>query len=242
MTINEVTTQTGGAIANFSDDPFMDFGIEAATAGATFLKFEKDGSGYTYGQDRKLLPHGTKLLANMGSMRTGWVRWQGGMPTDKVLNLVAERRPKVSREELGDLDPQMWEDRTNDPWKEAAELDLADGYGQKYIFSTTSGGGLKAVKKLSYDYARERRSRPGQMPLIELSGDYYEHPKYGKTHVPVLTIVDWVDADSIASARGGSIDEPLPAQEKSTDPVVEKPTETKSKGPVPVLKAKGPRF
>ena len=33
MTINEVTTRSGGAVASFSDDPYLDYGIEAATAG-----------------------------------------------------------------------------------------------------------------------------------------------------------------------------------------------------------------
>ena len=113
MTLTDVTTRSGSLPANFSDDPYLDYGIEAATAGANFLKFSRDGQGFTYGTDSTPLPLGTKLAANMAGVRVGWLKWQDGKP-EKVLSLVTERR-KVTRDELGDLDPALWERSTRRP-------------------------------------------------------------------------------------------------------------------------------
>jgi hypothetical protein len=235
MTINEVTTQTGGLPTNFSDDPYLDYGIEAATAGASFLKFDRTGAGFTYGIDNTPLPLGTRLAANMAGVRVGWLKWLDGKP-EKVLNLVSERR-KISKDDLGPDDPDA-------PWKEAAELELVDNTRQQYIFSTSSFGGTKGVKKLCYDFARERRSRPGQIPVVELGQHWYPHPKYNKVWEPDFTIVDWVDETTLAPA--GKPEEEAPDHLTPTEEVPfvdeEKPTETKASKPVPVLKAKGPRF
>ena len=29
--------------------------------------------------------------------------------------------------------------------------------------------------------------------IVELGGDFYMHQEYGKTHVPVFTIIGWAD-------------------------------------------------
>lgn len=252
MTINEVTTQTGGLPANFSDDPYLDYGIEAATAGASFLKFDRSGNGFTYGMDSTPLPLGTRLAANMSGVRVGWLKWVDGKP-EKVLSLITERR-KVGRDELGDDDPALWEVAGQDPWKPAAELELVDAQGQQYIFSTSSFGGTKGVKKLCYDFARERRSRPAQVPLIELGQHWYPHPKFSKVWEPDFVIVDWVDETTLApvyNAPGHGTGEyadpaeaetPFDIQENTPEPAPGKPVETMEKKPVPVLKAKTPRF
>jgi|KBSMisStaDraftv2_1062788.scaffolds.fasta_scaffold77364_2 hypothetical protein len=248
MTLTDVTTRTSNLPANFSDDPYLDYGIEAATAGANFLKFSRNGQGFTYGMDGAPLPLGTRLAANMAGVRVGWLKWVDGKP-EKVLSLVTERR-KISRDELGDNDPALWEMPGQDPWKQAAELELVDGSGQQYIFSTSSFGGTKGVKKLCYDYARERRSRPGQVPLVELGQHWYPHPKFSKVWEPDFNIIDWVDETTLtpagqqADGRGGSADPfDLDApQENTVEAPAEKPVETAAKKPVPVLKAKTPRF
>ena len=252
MMLNEVTTQTGGLPATFGDDPYMDYGIEAATAGASFLKFDRSGNGFTYGMDGTPLPLGTRLAANMSGVRVGWLKWVDGKP-EKVLSLITERR-KVGRDELGDDDPALWEVPGQDPWKQAAELELVDSVGQQYIFSTSSFGGTKGVKKLCYDFARERRSRPGQVPLVELGQHWYPHPKFSKVWEPDFAIVDWVDETTLAPASSNGEAEADPfeseqeaadrvaAQQNRVEPPPEKPVETTEKKPVPVLKAKSPRF
>lgn len=251
MTINEVTTRSGGAVASFSDDPYLDYGIEAATAGAMFLKFDRSGNGFTYGMDATPLPLGTRLAANMAGVRTGWLKWVDGKP-EKVLSLLSERRARVERDELGDHDQSLWEVPGQDPWKPAAELELVDGSGQQYIFSTSSFGGTKGVKKLCYDYGRERRSRPGQVPLVALGQHWYPHPKFSKVWEPDFDIVDWVDETTLAPA-GQANDEAEPpfdiaasrsgaAAENPAEAPPEKPVAPTAKGPVPVLKAKTPRF
>ena len=161
MTLTDVTTRTGNLPANFSDDPYLDYGIEAATAGANFLKFSRDGQGFTYGMDGTPLPLGTKLAANMAGVRVGWLKWVDGKP-EKVLSLVTERR-KISRDELGDNDPALWEMPGQDPWKQAAELELVDGSGAAihllHLLLRRHQGGEKALLRLRPRAALQ--ARPG---------------------------------------------------------------------------------
>ena len=86
------STRTSNLPANFSDDPYLDYGIEAATAGANFLKFSRDGQGFTYGMDSTPLPLGTKLAANMAGVRVGWLKWLDGKPELPRADLAPEQK------------------------------------------------------------------------------------------------------------------------------------------------------
>jgi hypothetical protein len=240
MTINEMTTRTGNLPATFGDDPYLDYGIEAATAGANFLNFDpRGGNGFFYGQDATPLPLGTRLAANMAGVRVGWMRWVD-KKADKAMSLLSERR-KITRD---DLDAEI----PDAPWKEAVQIEFVDTQGQQYIFSKDSVGAVKGVKKLCYDFARERRSRPGQIPVVELQQHWYPHPKFNKVWEPDFPIVDWVDETTLApvgNGEDGAAEAPVDHLTPTEVPPFleeEKPVETKASKPVPVLKAKSPRF
>ena len=89
-------------------------------------------------------------------------------------------------------------------------FDVTDGSGEQYAFPLSGVGGIRAAKALILDYGKGRRSRPGQLPLVELQSGSYPHPKYGKIHHPILTIVGWVDEDSLKPVEdvGGDGDMP----------------------------------
>ena len=194
MSINEVTTRTNGTVTNYNDDPFMAFAGNGGMMGnASYLKYQK--GHYYYGVDQIEMPLGTKLAVNMLSLKNGWIKWDNGMPAEKIFVIVAEGQKAPTRSELGDHDKRLWEAPNKDPWQEAVELEMVDGDGEKYIFNSSSKGGVNAIKKLTMEFAKERRSRPGLAPLVELGSDHYEHSKatFGKVLFPTFNIVGWVD-------------------------------------------------
>jgi hypothetical protein len=92
---------------------------------------------------------------------------------------------------------------------------------------------------------------------VELGQHWYPHPKFSKVWEPDFAIVDWADETTLAPAgqqadgQGGEAEPPLDldapsrsgaTQEITVEPLPEKPVETAAKKPVPVLKAKTPRF
>lgn len=204
-------TQTGGALANPSANPFASYG-EQASASKEFLKFEK--GEWTIGADGGDVPLGTRFVANMNGLQIGWQRWWSKKPDREILGFVAEGYQPPKRHELGDDDREMWErdERTGvprDPWQFTNVLPLKSPDGEvDAVFSTSSRGGIGAIGQLCKEYGKLFMQKPGMLPVIEVGADSYKHPDYGKVFVPVLKLADWVDE---ADAAAASEPEPAPA-------------------------------
>ena len=188
----------GTAVAVPGGDPYSSYGAKVGVQG-NFLTF-KNGE-FLYGQDAKELPIGTKLAANMPGLRIGWRRWWDDQVTDDFTELLTDQRPIAPRNTLGDLDESLWKrdqsGRPFDPWQLTNVLELVDGEGERYIYSTGSKGGINAIGRLCKEYGKLYRQRPGQIPIIELGNDHYMHKEYGKTYVPDFKIVGWTDENAL---------------------------------------------
>jgi hypothetical protein len=199
--MSDLVKQGNGAIATMNDiDPFTAYGMRAGgAAGGQYLSF-KNGE-FLYGQNSTMLPLGTRLVANMQGLRVGWRRWQDSQVTDDLTVPLIERRPLEPRNSLGDNDPQMWskgpDGRPRDPWQMTNILEMVDQQGQKFIFSTGSKGGVGAIARLSAEYGKLYRQKPGLAPIIALANDWYAHPEYGKTYVPEFNIVGWANPETL---------------------------------------------
>lgn len=204
---NAVTNyQGGGAVAPAGGyDPYAAYG-EKAAATKTFLKFQK--GEYTYGQNDDEMAIGTRLVANMAGLQQGWQKWVEKKPEQEIMELVASGKELPKRHELGDLDKATWpldkEGRPQDPWQFTNVLGLKDAKsGEEYTFATSSRGGIGAIGQLCKEYGKVYRMKPGFLPVIELQVDSYKHSEYGKVHVPVLKLVEWVKEDDLLSGSGG---------------------------------------
>lgn len=218
--MNEMTTvQAGGALAAPGGyDPFASYGADMASTSGDFLKFSK--GEWLKGQNDDEVPLETKLVVNMDELSIGWIRWADKKPQERQMGLLAQGHKPEPRAALGYTDPDEWEvdkdDKPQDPWSFTNELPAADPEtGEQMIISMSSKGGIGAIGNLCKAYAKEYRQREGQVPVIALQRDSYKHKEYGKTYVPVLTIVGWManSAVPIPAVDGG--DEPeMPADEK----------------------------
>lgn len=198
-------------------DPYASYGAKVGATGQ-YLSF--DSGEFQYGQNKAELKLGSRLVANMPGLRVGWRRWYGGQVTDDLTELLAECRPMQRRNDLGDEDVALWEKpkatpnnptpAPRDPWQITNILELMGEDGETYIFSTGSKGGIGAIGRLCTAYGKERRMRPGMLPIIELGRDSYMHKEYGKTYFPVFTIVGWTDEDAPSVGEGTESEEEIP--------------------------------
>jgi hypothetical protein len=201
--VTETNTNTAVAMAG-GYDPFAAYGQEAASGSGAYLKFSK--GEWLLGQNDDEIALGRKLAANMDELSIGWIRWADGKPAERRMGILAQGYKPETRDALGYTDQTTWEvDETSgkpkDPWNFTNELPLADPEtGEQMTFSASSKGGIGAVGNLCKAYGKEYRVQGGKVPVIELGRDSYKHPTYGKTYVPVLTIVEWVDNASLAAA------------------------------------------
>ena len=194
LTMNDIATRTEGTIDIYGSDPYAAYARKNQRgAGAHYLSF-KNGE-FLYGQSNTELPLGTQLLANMEGLRVGWRRWYNSQLTDDMTEPLIDRPRIPSREQLGDNDPSMWErdrdGRPRDPWVQTNVLDFIDANGDKYIFATSSKGGLGAIAELCEAYSTGRRQHPEATPVVEIGKDFYDHATYGKTYFPVFKVVGW---------------------------------------------------
>jgi hypothetical protein len=213
-----LASTNGTALVQPGGDPFASYGAKVGQQG-TFLNFNK--GEWLYGQDKKEMPLGTRLVANMEGLRIGWVRWFDKKMTDDLAELLTDMRPLQSRNTLGDNDPTMWEldDRGDprDPWTLSNILQMVSDDGEEYIYTTSSKGGIGAIGRLCKAYGQQRRQHPGQVPVLELGRDFYDHPKWGKTYFPVLTIVGWMDEGEAMVAAAAEDTIPFPTEPPPID-------------------------
>jgi hypothetical protein len=237
--------ETGTSVAaSGSGNPFAAYG-EAATQNkivGTLLKFNK--GEYLAGKDAEVVPEGTRLVANMDQLLVGWIKWENGAPSEQVMGRVADVFKPPLRNELGDNDKSLWEvdDQgvARDPWQLSNYLVLkGEESDELYTFTTSSRGGLNAIGELCKAYGKEMRQQPDQYPVVSLEVDSYRHSNkaYGKIHVPVLTIVDWIGKE-VFEGLG-----PAGGSEESGDQVDDLPLEAeppKAQTPVAQTRAAAP--
>lgn len=188
----------------------------------TLIKFNK--GDWVTGDDEDL-DENMEVVANMDSLMVGWIKWVDNRPAEQIMGPVAEGYQPPRRNELGDMDQDDWENdeqgRPRDPWQFSNYIVLKEP-GQPateenlYTFATSSKGGLGAIGAVCRDYGKQMRTRPDEYPIIKLGTDSYQHRVYGRTKVPVLTIVGWepkAQFEQVAEVSRQPAAEPEPAEQ-----------------------------
>lgn len=188
------------AVARQEDvaDYYAAYGEQASASNLPFLKFQK--GEWTVGQNDDEVPTGTRFVADMGTLKAGWVRWWNGKPTESEMVSIALGHTPPKRHELPDNDPDQWERDQNgprDPWQFTNTLELVNPADpdDRVMLSVSSRGGINAVGALCKAYGSHIRHAPDELPVIALESDSYKHTQYGKVYVPLLRVTAWVDRD-----------------------------------------------
>jgi hypothetical protein len=216
---NEVATATTTALAPALDQEALNrlrvFGASTATRiiEGREIRFV-DGTWVLKAEDEEEdteIEHDTQLIGRCDLLSWCWTKWVAQRPVDRRFGTVATANAPA-RDELGDLDKTNWETdpRTGtprDPWTFSMLLPLQDG-AEKYVYTTQSNGGVKALGSLSNAFVSHAFDHGMEFPLIELRAGEYFNKKYNRNvSTPQLDIVRWVGANSIAAKRGDMDDE-----------------------------------
>jgi hypothetical protein len=180
-------------------DPFMALALslERPDMDGEILKFVR--GHWCAGKDGEKSMDGAKLVAHVNSLMWGWRKWVDKRIVDQRLGFVADGSKPHHREELGDMDENLWpvngRGEQNDPWQFGFFLQLFDleDRSSKFVWAATSGGARKEIGALSRAYAERRH--PSALPVVILEGDFYRHKSYGRIDTPQLSIVGWIDEE-----------------------------------------------
>jgi hypothetical protein len=195
--------------------------VRSATVGRSnkpILSFRSREQGiWTIGQRRTIVQEGSTAAVNLASLLHGYICFADDT---QVLgeHLVPASQPKPAVTELPDH---------GFPWQEqlAVDMKFIDGAdaGSEATYKPTTLGGLDVL--LGVIDVALNRIRDGQhdgktVPLVRFGRDSYQHAKYGRVWVPLLTIVGWMppEGPAPASAPPPSPQTPAPAASAAEQP------------------------
>ena len=164
-----------------------------------------------FGQRKTIPEPGSKWAANPTTFTWGYVSFgANNKRAGEVMVPVSQAKPDITK--LPD---------TGFPWQDqmAVNMKCITGVdaGVEVIFKATTDGALTALNELLEKVRNQIESEKGKgktihdaeiAPFMLLENDSYPHREYGKTWIPILTIVGWMPLSGPAPAPA-----PAPAPE-----------------------------
>jgi len=192
---------SGGALAALATLGKMLNAVDTTSvlghSGRPMMQFKAREDTWSFGVRRTIPEEGSLWAVNPTSFQHGFISFNN---SNKVMGerLVSIGQPKPDLTTLPD---------TGFPWQEEWAVGLkcisgADA-GVEVVFKTTTNGGVQAIVGL-IDALRDRLDsgqHDGKMsPIVRLEKDSYPHSQYGRTAIPLMTIVDWMPLSGPAPA------------------------------------------
>jgi hypothetical protein len=170
--------------------------------GSPYLRLLKDGD-WVFGQEDNAVAKGTEAVINPLSIKHGYSCWtnrQPGQGKNESMGeiMVGLNQPLQMIHEL----PQHSDPTTGNtcPWKDQMALDLkfvsGKHKGTQVQWKVSSVGGLNAARViLDAVLAKLDEGTAFVCPIVSLDSDSYKHATYGKTYVPKIEVVGWMDLE-----------------------------------------------
>lgn len=202
--MNAVTKPAGGAVALAAlKQNLAQVRNRVPDAGGTpFLRMLTDGD-WVFGAENNAVKDGTEVVANVMSIKQGYVCWTD-RPGNAKNDPKGEEMVPLGAEPISKADLPVYMDEASGPnplpWKEAFSIELKffDGKyeGTQVLWKNNSTGGLRAFAGL-LDAILERVGMDSEyvFPIIELSSDHYQHKAHGRTWFPVVSVVGWMNSE-----------------------------------------------
>ena len=187
-------------------------GTYLGRTGLPMLLFKSRQNGtWMFGQRKTIPEPGSKWAANPTTFTWGYVSFgANNKRAGEVMVPVSQAKPDITK--LPD---------TGFPWQDqmAVNMKCITGVdaGVEVIFKATTDGALTALNELLEKVRNQIESEKGKgktihdaeiAPSMLLENDSYPHREFGKTWIPILTIVGWMPLSGPAPAPA-----PAPAPE-----------------------------
>jgi len=122
-----------------------------AAAGQSWVgdlaRFTKFGS-FIYGKENVEIPLGTRMVAYMCSLCTGYQRWENSRVVEQLMGPVGEGYVPPPRSELEFDDKSKWESfddgHPRDPWQFTNTIVLKEVEGERFFTFTTPSKGASS--------------------------------------------------------------------------------------------------
>lgn len=196
--MNDITTPKGTALGGLAGlkANLQQVRHQLPAAGNTpYLRMLTDGD-WVFGQEDNAVAHGDEAVINPTSIKLGYTCWTDhpkGGPKNECLDEIMYP--------LGAVLPGIHTMRDMGwPWSDVSSMDVkiisGKHEGVETLYKTSSKGGINAIRGIiDAILARLEEDSEYVCPVITFGNDSYKHKQWGKTYVPVLNIVSWMDMD-----------------------------------------------
>jgi hypothetical protein len=124
-----------------------------------------------------------RCIYDLANIQTGW----GFFAENSAPEWVWDQSLEVSAQKPND----------GRDWRRGFGLNilLPQEFGPERLreFATTGIGAVEGIKELYAQYEQQAPSYPGKVPVVEYRGARPEVFGKGRTNIPTLVIVDWID-------------------------------------------------
>ncbi len=174
------TANAAAMVANI--DTFV---AQSGRGHALYLKFNK--GEFLFGIEENLVEPDERFAVNMQTLAKGFICWGNAQVLDEVMAPVISGKT-IHKSDLRDFSDEGGE------WLEQSSVEFTNlDNGDVLLFKTASFGGRNALANLAKAFADRIKSGADTIvPVVEMIGDSYRHKSYGKVHVPVFEVVDWL--------------------------------------------------
>ena len=170
--------------------------------GSPYLRLLQDGD-WVFGQEDNAVAAGTEAVINPLSIKHGYTCWtdreKGEGKNENVGEIMMGlNQPLPAMHELEQkTDPSTGR---SCPWKDQMSVDVkfvsGKHKGTQVLWKVSSVGGLNAARAILDEVLTKlEEETPFVCPIITLNSDSYKHASYGKTYVPKIEVVGWMDLE-----------------------------------------------
>ena len=160
------------------------------SSGVCILKMDKVGV-WSYGVEAEEPEPNAEWAVNPFSFTHGYIAWGERVVLGEHMTPLTDPMPALDEEAPAGA-KKGWEQQLGFMLRCMTGKDE----GVECRYSTTSEGGKRAILKLTQEIAARILQDPSHpVPLVTIRSETYNHSKYSKVWIPVLTIVGWTTMD-----------------------------------------------
>jgi hypothetical protein len=172
---------------------------QAAAGGTPFLKLDRSGGGWMYGQDDTEVQEGSRWAFNPLSLEHGYIFWCDGKVLGEQMVPVSQPKPSNLPAPLGpDGNPVVRDAKGHAVgWNDQISIQLkclnGEDAGTEVIYKGTSLGLKQAMHEYTVAlFERVQNGDPALVGVTELKYSHYKHKTYGTIYKPEFKFEQWL--------------------------------------------------
>lgn len=195
---------------------------QAAAGGTPFLKLDRSGGGWMYGQDDTEVQESSRWAFNPLSLEHGYIFWCDGKVLGEQMVPVSQPKPGNLPAVLGpDGNPVVRDSQGRAVgWADQISIQIkclnGEDAGVEVIYKGTSLGLKQAMHEYTVAlFERVQNGDPALVGVTELKYSHYKHKIYGTVYKPEFKFEQWLTLEGTPGETAAPQEPEAPQQSQA---------------------------